>query len=214
MSIIEVRDLCKSYPDGREVHTVLDHVNLSFEEGEFAAVIGKSGSGKSTLLNLIGGLDCADSGEILMGGENISRKNDREMSKYRGEKVGFVFQSFHLIPVLDVWENIVLPLKLSKRPVDNGHVSELLKLLEIEEKKNAMPPTLSGGQQQRVAIARALAGKPQIVLADEPTGNLDAETGKNVMELFLKGIREFHQTLIMVTHDNDMAQMADRIIRI
>ena len=174
--------------------------------------MGKSGSGKSTLMNLIGGLDTPDSGEIYIEGKLLQERTDKELSKYRRSTIGFVFQSFNLIPVLSVWENIVLPIKLDHQKVDEAYVNELLGMLEIEEKRDAFPMTLSGGQQQRVAIARALANKPKIILADEPTGNLDSETGDRVLELLLSGVKKYGQTLLMITHNQEIAKMADRVI--
>lgn len=213
MAIIEVKGLTKSYQDGEARNEIFRDIDLGIDEGKFVALIGKSGSGKSTLLNILGGLDTADSGEIIARGKKLHLMKDSELSEYRSKDVGFVFQSFNLIPVLTVWENIVLPVKFAKMSVDGKYVEELMDMLEITEKRNALPATLSGGQQQRVAIARALANKPAIVFADEPTGNLDAETGNRVLELLVSGIRRYRQTLVMVTHDMDIANQAQVIVK-
>ncbi|MDE6747652.1 MAG: ABC transporter ATP-binding protein [Lachnospiraceae bacterium] len=213
MAIIEVKGLTKSYQDGEEKNEIFRNIDLNIEDEKFAAIIGKSGSGKSTLLNILSGLDSADAGEVIVGGKKIHLMKDKELSAYRSRDIGFVFQSFHLIPVLSVWENITLPVKFAEMSVDAKYVEELMEMLEITEKRNALPATLSGGQQQRVAIARALSNKPAIIFADEPTGNLDAETGNKVLELLVNGIRRYHQTLVMVTHDMDIAKHADVVIR-
>lgn len=213
MAIIEVKGLTKSYQDGEARNEIFRDIDIGIDEGRFVAIIGKSGSGKSTLLNILGGLDTADSGEITVRGKKLHLMKDRELSEYRSKDVGFVFQSFNLIPVLTVWENIILPVKFAKMSVDENYVEELMDMLEITEKRNALPATLSGGQQQRVAIARALANKPAIVFADEPTGNLDAETGNRVLELLVSGIRRYRQTLVMVTHDMDIAKQAQLIVK-
>ena len=212
MSIMELKDIKKSFPEGEGRNQVLKGINLEIGEKESIAILGKSGSGKSTLMNLIGGLDTPDSGEIYIEGKLLQERTDKELSKYRRSTIGFVFQSFNLIPVLSVWENIVLPIKLDHQKVDEAYVNELLGMLEIEEKRDAFPMTLSGGQQQRVAIARALANKPKIILADEPTGNLDSETGDRVLELLLSGVKKYGQTLLMITHNQEIAKMADRVI--
>lgn len=213
MAIIEVKGLTKSYQDGEEKNEIFRNIDLSIEDEKFVAIIGKSGSGKSTLLNILSGLDSADAGEVIVGGKKIHLMKDKELSAYRSKDIGFVFQSFHLIPVLSVWENITLPIQFAEMSVDVKYVEELMEMLEITEKRNALPATLSGGQQQRVAIARALANKPSLVFADEPTGNLDAETGNKVFELLVNGIRRYHQTLVMVTHDMDIAKHADVVVR-
>lgn len=213
MAIIEVKGLTKSYQDGEEKNEIFRNIDLSIEDEKFVAIIGKSGSGKSTLLNILSGLDSADAGEIIVGGKKIHLMKDKELSAYRSKDIGFVFQSFHLIPVLSVWENITLPIQFAGMSVDAKYVEELMEMLEITEKRNALPATLSGGQQQRVAIARALANKPALIFADEPTGNLDAETGNKVFELLVNGIRRYHQTLVMVTHDMDIAKHADVVVR-
>lgn len=213
MAIIEVKGLTKSYQDGEEKNEIFRNVSLCIEDEKFAAIIGKSGSGKSTFLNILSGLDSADAGEVIVGGKQIHLMKDKELSAYRSKDIGFVFQSFHLIHVLSVWENITLPIHFAGMSVDVKYVEELMEMLEITEKRNALPATLSGGQQQRVAIARALANKPAIIFADEPTGNLDAETGNKVFELLVNGIRRYHRTLVMVTHDMDIARHADVVVR-
>lgn len=213
MAIIEVKGLTKSYQDGEVKNEIFRNIDLNIEEEKFAAIIGKSGSGKSTLLNILSGLDSADAGEVIVDGKKIHLMKDKELSAYRSKDIGFVFQSFHLIPVLSVWENITLPVKFAGMSVDAKYVEELMEMLEITEKRNALPATLSGGQQQRVAIARALSNKPALIFADEPTGNLDAETGNKVLELLVNGIRRYHQTLVIVTHDMDIAKQADVVIR-
>lgn len=213
MAIIEVKGLTKSYQDGEEKNEIFGDINLSIEEGKFVAIIGKSGSGKSTLLNIISGLDAPDSGEVIVNGKKIHLMKDKELSAFRSKDIGFVFQSFNLIPVLSIWENITLPIKFAGMSVDEKYVEELMEMLEITEKRDALPATLSGGQQQRAAIVRALANKPSIIFADEPTGNLDAETGNKVLALLVNGIRRYHRTLVMVTHDMDIAKQADVIVR-
>ncbi|MBQ4523043.1 MAG: ABC transporter ATP-binding protein [Lachnospiraceae bacterium] len=212
MEMIELKNISKSYSEGNGVNKVLKNINLNIQKEEFVAILGKSGSGKSTLLNIIGGLDTPDSGDILIEQKKLDATTDKELSSYRGETVGFVFQSFQLIPVLNVWENVVLPIKLAKKNIDKKYIDELLQLLEIQEKRDSFPTKLSGGQQQRVAIARALANKPRIILADEPTGNLDSETGEKVLELLMGSIRKYKQTLVMITHNEEIARKADRIL--
>ncbi|MBP1047622.1 ABC transporter ATP-binding protein [Enterococcus sp. BWM-S5] len=212
--VLKINDLVKHYNDGNTIVKAVDHTNLEVKKGEFVAIIGKSGSGKSTLLNLIGGLDRPDSGEIYIDGKNVFKMKDDELAVFRRQKIGFIFQSYNLIPSLNVWENVVLPLGLDNRKVDVAFVDELLKKIGIEEKKKALPSLLSGGQQQRVAIARAIAARPAIILADEPTGNLDTKTELEVMSLLKNSVEQFGQTLIMITHDEAIAQMADRVIRI
>lgn len=214
MNIIEVKEVSKSYPEGEGVNQVLTDINLQIKEKEFVALLGKSGSGKTTLMNLIGGLDDFDSGEITIMSKSLKDRNDKEMSKYRRSTVGFVFQTFNLIPVLTVWENIIMPIRLDYKEVEEDYINELLVLLGIYEKRDSIVTKLSGGQQQRVAIARALANKPKLILADEPTGNLDTETGEVVMELLVSGVKKFGQTLLVITHNNDIAKKADRIVYI
>lgn len=212
MSVIELQNVCKSYKDGERVNHVLKNINLRVEEGEFVAVLGQSGSGKSTLLNLIGGLDEADSGSVILNGKDYKGANDIVMSQYRRSMLGFVFQSFNLIPVMSVWENVVLPIRLDKKKVEQAYIEDLLRTLDIYEKRNSLPVKLSGGQQQRVAIARALANKPKVVLADEPTGKLDSETGEIVLKLLMESLKKYGQTLVMITHNKEIAKMADRIL--
>ena len=212
MYMVEVENVCKTYKDGDVENKVLKDVNLQVEEGEFIAILGQSGSGKSTLLNLIGCLDEANSGRIILDGKVCKSQSDKVMSQYRRSMLGFVFQSFNLIPVLSVWENVVLPIQFDKKKVDSAYITELLKSLEIYDKKDSLPSKLSGGQQQRVAIARALANRPRIVLADEPTGNLDSEIGEAVLDLLISSMKKYGQTLIMITHNKDIAARADRVL--
>lgn len=212
MYMVEVENVCKTYKDGDVENKVLKDVNLQVKEGEFIAILGQSGSGKSTLLNLIGCLDEANSGRIILDGKVCKSQSDKVMSQYRRSMLGFVFQSFNLIPVLSVWENVVLPIQFDKKKVDSAYITELLKSLEIYDKKDSLPSKLSGGQQQRVAIARALANRPRIVLADEPTGNLDSETGEAVLDLLISSMKKYGQTLIMITHNKDIAARADRVL--
>lgn len=212
--VLKINDLVKHYNDGSTIVKAVDHTNLEVKKGEFVAIIGKSGSGKSTLLNLIGGLDRPDSGAIYIDGKNVFDMKDDELAVFRRRKIGFIFQSYNLIPSLNVWENVVLPLGLDNRKVDVAFIDELLQKIDIADKKKALPSMLSGGQQQRVAIARAIAARPAIILADEPTGNLDTKTELEVMSLLKNSVEAFGQTLIMITHDEAIAQMADRVIRI
>jgi len=212
--ILETKDLCKYYGSGENEGGAIDHTSLQIYQGEFAAIVGKSGSGKSTLLHMLGGLDCPTKGKILIGDKDISCMKEEEVAVFRRRKIGFIFQSFNLISSLNVWENIVLPIGLDGRNVNEAFVNEILCTLGIEEKKHNLPNTLSGGQQQRVAIARAIASKPDIILADEPTGNLDTKTGDEVISLLKMTARKYGQTLVMITHDEEIAQMADRIILI
>ena len=212
--ILETKDLCKYYGSGENEVRAIDHTSLQISQGEFAAIVGKSGSGKSTLLHMLGGLDCPTEGKILIGDKDISSMKEEEIAVFRRRKIGFIFQSFNLISSLNVWENIVLPIGLDGRSVNKVFINELLCTLGIEEKKHNLPNTLSGGQQQRVAIARAIASKPDIILADEPTGNLDTKTGDEVISLLKMTAKKYGQTLVMITHDEEIAQMADRIILI
>lgn len=214
MVILETRDLKKQYGTGETAVHALAGVNLSVENGEFVAVVGTSGSGKSTLLHMLGGLDRATSGKVYVDGKDIFALKDEELTIFRRRKVGFVFQSFNLVPVLSVYENIVLPLQLDGKTVDNAFIGEIAEALGLKEKLNVLPNQLSGGQQQRVAIARALAAKPAILLADEPTGNLDSRTSQDVMGLLKTTSTKFAQTIVMITHNEEIAQLADRIIRI
>ena len=214
MVILETRDLKKQYGTGETAVHALAGVNLSVENGEFVAVVGTSGSGKSTLLHMLGGLDRATSCKVYVDGKDIFALKDEELTIFRRRKIGFVFQAFNLVPVLSVYENIVLPLQLDGKTVDNAFIGEIAEALGLKEKLNVLPNQLSGGQQQRVAIARALATKPAILLADEPTGNLDSRTSQDVMGLLKTTSTKFAQTIVMITHNEEIAQLADRIIRI
>lgn len=212
MSMLETKSLKKYYGVDESLVKAVDNMNIKIEEGEFAAIVGKSGSGKSTLLHLIGGLDRPSDGSVWIDGKDIFTLKDESLAIFRRRKIGFIFQSFNLIPALNVWENIVLPLGLDGVAVDPVFIDEIMKALGLESKKEALPNTLSGGQQQRVAIARALASRPAIILADEPTGNLDSKTSAEVMSLLKGMIKKYQQTLVMITHDEAIAQMADRVI--
>ncbi len=214
MAILETTDLKKYYGNGDTCVKALDGVSFSVEEGEFVAIIGTSGSGKSTLLHMIGGLDRPDSGQVKVAGKDIFTLKDDALTIFRRRKIGFVFQSYNLVPVLNVYENIVLPIELDGGVVDKKHTDSIIKTLGISEKVHSLPNQLSGGQQQRVAIARALATKPAILLADEPTGNLDSRTSLDVLGLLKVTSEQFRQTIVMITHNEEIAQMADRIIRI
>lgn len=214
MEILKTENLKKYYGSGDNQVKALDGVSLSVEEGEFVAVVGTSGSGKSTLLHMLGGLDYAMSGSVMVAGKDIFSLNESELTIFRRRNIGFVFQSYNLVPVLNVYENIVLPLELDGVQPDHEYIGEIMDLLGIAERRNSMPNQLSGGQQQRVAIARALAGKPKIILADEPTGNLDSRTSQEVLGILKVTGEQFHQTIIMITHNEAMAQLCDRIIRI
>ena len=212
--IVRTVGLKKYYRLGENTVKALDGVNLSVMEREFIAVIGKSGSGKSTLLHLIGGLDIPTSGEVYVDGKKLSDMKREQLAVFRRRKVGFVFQNYNLVPDLNVYENVVLPIELDGKRIDRPFVREILELLQIADKREALPGMLSGGQQQRVAIARAVAAKPAIILADEPTGNLDTASGHDVMGLLKVAAKQFQQTVILITHDRDIAQMADRIVHI
>ncbi len=214
MTILETRDLKKNYGSGDTLVKALDGVNLHVEDGEFVAIVGTSGSGKSTLLHMLGGLDRPTSGSVAVGGKNIFSLKDEALTIFRRRKIGFVFQSYNLVPVLTVYENIVLPIQLDGGRIDKHYVREVIAALGIEKKLNNLPSQLSGGQQQRVAIARALAAKPAILLADEPTGNLDSRTSQDVLSLMKVTGRKFAQTMVMITHNEEIAQLADRIVRI
>ena len=214
MAILETKNLKKYYGKGDTQVKALDGVDLSVEDGEFVAIVGTSGSGKSTLLHMLGGLDRPTSGSVVVDGKNIFSLKDEALTIFRRRKIGFVFQSFNLVPVLTVRENIVLPIQLDGGKVDERYVGEVVTALGLEKKLNSLPGQLSGGQQQRVAIARALASKPSLILADEPTGNLDSRTSQEVMGLLKLTGREFHQTIVMITHNEALAQLCDRIIRI
>ena len=214
MSILQTTELKKYYGAEPNITKALDGVTLSIERGEFVAIIGTSGSGKSTLLNMMGGLDVPTSGQVIVDGKELSTLNDEALTIFRRRKIGFIFQNYNLVPVLNVYENIVLPVELDGDKVDKKFMDEVVRMLGLEDKLNNMPNNLSGGQQQRVAIARALVSKPAIVLADEPTGNLDSKTSADVLGLLKVTSQKFHQTLVMITHNTEIAQLADRIIRI
>lgn len=214
MSILQTTELKKYYGAKSNITRALDGVTLSIEKGEFVAIVGTSGSGKSTLLNMIGGLDVPASGKVIVDGRELSTLKDEQLTIFRRRKIGFIFQNYNLVPVLNVYENIVLPVELDGNKVDKKFMKEVVQMLGLEDKLNNMPNNLSGGQQQRVAIARALVSKPAIVLADEPTGNLDSKTSADVLGLLKTTSQKFHQTLVMITHNNEIAQLADRIIRI
>ncbi len=209
-SILKVEDLVKYYGEGENQVRAVDHTSLQIERGKFTAIVGRSGSGKSTLLHLIGGLDRPDSGKVWIDGTDIYSRKDDKLAQFRRKKIGFIFQDFNLIPSLNVWENIVLPLGLDNRKP--REVEDILKKIGLQDKKDAMPSALSGGQKQRTAIARALVTRPAIILADEPTGNLDSQTELEVMSLLKSCVSDFGQTLIMITHDETIAQMADEMI--
>lgn len=214
MSILSAKNLCKIYGAGENEVKALDGVCLDVNEGEFVSVIGSSGSGKSTLLNMLGGLDVPTSGEVIVSGNKLSDMNDEELTIFRRRNIGFVFQNYNLVPVLNVYENIVLPIELDGSPIDKKFIKRVVETLGLEKKLKAMPNQLSGGQQQRVAVARALATKPAIILADEPTGNLDSKTGMDVISLLKVTSRDFNQTIVMITHNEEIAIMADRMVRI
>ena len=214
MKILETNNLKKYYGSGDTMVKALDGVNFSVEDGEFVAIVGTSGSGKSTLLHMIGGLDRPTSGTVKVAGKEIFSLKDDALTIFRRRKIGFIFQSYNLVPVLNVYENIVLPIELDGNKVDKAHIDNIIETLGLTSKTNSLPNQLSGGQQQRVAIARALATKPAIILADEPTGNLDSKTSLDVLGLLKITSDKFKQTIVMITHNEEIAQMADRIIRI
>ena len=212
--IVETKNLKKYYQLGSNTVKALDGVNFRVKPQEFVAIIGKSGSGKSTLMHMIGGLDVPTEGEVIVAGKNLAGLTREQLAVFRRRRVGFVFQSYNLVPDLNIYENVVLPIELDGKRIDKEFVDGILTLLQLTDKKEALPSTLSGGQQQRVAIARAIAAKPQILLCDEPTGNLDTTTSHDVMGLLKIVAKQFRQTIVLITHDNDIAQMADRIVRI
>lgn len=214
MVILETKDLKKYYGSGDTQVKALDGVNLAVEQGEFVAIVGTSGSGKSTLLHMLGGLDRPTSGSVTVDSRDIFSLKDEALTIFRRRKIGFVFQAYNLVPVLSVWENIVLPIQLDGNKVDTAYVNKVIEALGLEKKLKNLPNQLSGGQQQRVAIARALVTKPAILLADEPTGNLDSRTSQDVLSLMKVTGQKFAQTMVMITHNEEIAQMADRIIRI
>lgn len=211
-AILETKELVKYYGSGDNLVKAIDHTDIRVEPGEFVAVVGRSGSGKSTLLHMLGGLDRPDSGKVLVEGRDIFRLKDDRLAVFRRRKIGFIFQSYNLVPSLNVWENIVLPIGLDGRKVDREYVMDIVRKIGMSDRLHALPGTLSGGQQQRVAIARALASRPAIILADEPTGNLDSRTEIEVVSLLKHCVTEYGQTLVMITHDETIAQMADRMI--
>ena len=212
MKILETKHLKKYYGQGSSLVKAVDDISISVEKGEFVAIVGTSGSGKTSLLNLLGGLDYADSGEVIIGGQSLLNMKDEERTVFRRRNIGFIFQNYNLVSMLNVYKNVVLPIRLDGNKPDEEFIGKILNLLGLTEKVRNRPNQLSGGQQQRVAIARALASKPKIVLADEPTGNLDSRTSAGVMGLLQMTSREFNQTIIMITHNEEIAQMADRII--
>lgn len=210
--MVEVRNLKKYYGKGENLVKAVDHTDLDIERGKFTAIVGRSGSGKSTLLHLIGGLDRPDKGSVRIDGENFFKLKDEALAVFRRKKIGFIFQDYNLIPSLNVWENIVLPIGLDNQRVDHAYIMEIVKNIGIEDKLKNLPNALSGGQKQRVAIARALASRPAIILADEPTGNLDSKTELEVIALLKACVTKYGQTLVMITHDETIAQMADEVI--
>ncbi len=214
MDILKIKDLRKIYGTGETQVKALDGIDLTVERGEFVAIVGSSGSGKTTFLNMVGGLDVPTSGEIIVDQKKIQELSDDELTIFRRRKIGFIFQQYNLIQMLDVWENIILPLKLDGKGVDEEYILEITRILGLSEKLKSIPSQLSGGQQQRVAIARALATKPALILADEPTGNLDSRTSQDVLGLMKITSNKFNQTIIMITHNEEIAQLADRILRI
>ncbi len=214
MEVLRTENLKKYYEQSQIPVKAVDGIDILVSQGEFVAIVGTSGSGKSTLLNMLGGLDRPTEGHVFIDEKDIFSLKDEELTIFRRRKIGFVFQAYNLVPVLNVYENIVLPIQLDGNAVDEAHVAEIISVLGLGEKTQSMPNQLSGGQQQRVAIARALATKPSIILADEPTGNLDSKTSQDVLGLMKTSCMRFHQTLIMITHNEEIAQMADRIIRI
>ena len=214
MSILQTTELKKYYGTKPNITKALDGVNLSVEQGEFVAIVGTSGSGKSTLLNMIGGLDVPTSGKVIVDGRDLSTLKDEQLTIFRRRKIGFIFQNYNLVPVLNVFENIVLPVELDGNKVDKKFMKEVVRMLGLEDKLNNMPSNLSGGQQQRVAIARALIAKPDVIFADEPTGNLDSKSGGEVMELLQNVWKKMGKALVVITHDSRIARMADRQFQI
>lgn len=214
MSIVSATDLKKYYGTAPNLTKALDGVSLEIEEGEFAAIVGSSGSGKTTLLNMLGALDRPDSGTVTIGGSDLTKMSEEERTVFRRRKIGFVFQNYNLVPILSVSENIVLPLELDGQAPQADLIGQIMDALGLTEKADAMPNTLSGGQQQRVAIARALAARPSLLLADEPTGNLDSKTGRDVMNLMLETGRRYRQTILLITHNDQIARMANRVFHL
>lgn len=214
MNVVKTSHLTKTYGEGENLVHAVDDVNLTIEDNEFVTIVGTSGSGKSTLLNLLGGLDRPTSGEIEISGKQFEHLSEEELTIFRRRNVGFVFQQYNLVPILSVYENIVLPIQLDGNTVDEPFVDEVIRTLGLKGRESRLPSMLSGGQQQRVAIARALAAKPAIILADEPTGNLDSKSSQDVLGLLKQSAKKFNQTVIMITHNDQIAQLADRVIRI
>ena len=214
MTILQTQNLKKLYGSGTNIVHALDGINLSVEKGEFVAVVGTAGSGKSTLLHMLGGLDRPTGGKVFVDGKDIFSLKEEALTIFRRRKIGFVFQNYNLVPVLNVYENIVLPIELDGKKIDRTFVQNILETLGLHDRQDALPSQLSGGQQQRVAIARALASSPAIILADEPTGNLDSKTSQDVLSLLKVTSQKFSQTMVMITHNEEIAQMADRIVRI
>ncbi|HDN2745659.1 TPA: ABC transporter ATP-binding protein [Clostridioides difficile] len=214
MSILQVINLKKYYGQSSNITKALDGVTLSIEKGEFISIVGTSGSGKSTLLNMMRGLDNPTSGKVIIKGKELSTMTDEQLTIFRRRNIGFIFQNYNLVPLLNVYENIILPIGLDGETIDKDFINEIINMLSLEEKLYDMPSNLSGGQQQRVAIARALVTKPAIILADEPTGNLDSRTSSDVLSLLKVTSKKFNQTIVMITHNNEIAQLTDRIIRI
>lgn len=214
MRILQTHDLKKYYGEKQNITRALDGINFSVGQGEFVAVVGTSGSGKSTLLHMMGGLDTPTSGRVIVRGQELAKMNDEELTIFRRRNIGFIFQNYNLVPILNVYENIVLPVELDGNTIDQAFLDEIVRMLALEDKLKNMPNNLSGGQQQRVAIARAMITKPAIILADEPTGNLDSKTSADVLELMKRTSKKFQQTVVMITHNNDIACLADRIVRI
>ncbi|MFG6363972.1 ABC transporter ATP-binding protein [Schaedlerella sp.] len=210
--ILETIDLVKTYGDGDHQIKAIDHTSITVEHGEFVAVVGRSGSGKSTLLHMLGGLDRPDSGQVIISGQDLFSLKDEQLAVFRRRKIGFIFQDFNLIPALNVWENIVLPIGLDGKRVNKDYVLDIIQSIGMEDRLKALPSTLSGGQKQRTAIARALASRPAIILADEPTGNLDSHTEMEVVAMLKSCVAKYGQTLVMITHDETIAQMADRTL--
>lgn len=214
MSILKAENLVKIYGQGENEVKALNNVSLEIEEGKFVSIVGSSGSGKSTLLNMLGGLDRLTSGDIYINNKKLGDMKDEELTIFRRRNIGFVFQNYNLVPILNVYENIVLPIELDGMKIDEGYIDSIINTLGLNQKLTNMPNNLSGGQQQRVAIARAIATKPAIILADEPTGNLDSKTSMDVIGLLKMTSQKFNQTIVMITHNEEIAQLADRIIRI
>lgn len=211
-AILQTKDLCKYYGSGENQVKAVDHINLEIKQGEFAAIVGKSGSGKSTLLHMLGGLDMPTSGSVFVRGKELSKMKEEELAVFRRRKIGFIFQAYNLVSSINVWENIVLPLGLDERFVDEKYIKDVIHVLGIENRLYHLPNALSGGQQQRAAIARALASKPDIVFADEPTRNLDSRASEEVITLLRMSAEKYGQTIVMITHDEEIAQAADRIL--